>query len=526
VLPGNDVMEVELDVVHLDADRITVDGVIRADGLPIYRLDGATLAAAPAPTATRTTLTRPTPAHGLLDHFDVQGDRGVGHLRLDPAVHPWLDQHRPTLTAAALPLAFAAEVAAEAAQLLAPHRRVVEIAELEASSWVHTADGPVDLIVVAFRAGDAVAVTLSVHEDNPRYPKLSGPKVKMKAVARTVRHEEPWPEPPSVPEVHTPVRHDVRDYYDGGHTFHGPVLQAMTTLHTGGEPGSGVARATLQAGDDRAATGLTELPHGGFVLDPVLLDAATHPMRSGSPEVWHDDLAAGHLAYPVRCEGLKLYGPRPIGAVQLTLQQVPSPSTSLVFDAWLVGPDGPWCSFRWTEAVTPAGPLLGLPAPKRRAMVFDRQPVSDAVVGLPHPEGGWVVRRADLVEPLPGTVVAQCCTDAERATYRALPAEERIGWSVARLAAKEAIRRHLRDRTGRDVHPATLGLLAMRPDRYVLVTCPSLTAQEWVDHLGPTRWHLCIDPGTSEARAWLRPADDRGRPPFAGLAVPATRGDE
>jgi len=518
VLPGNDVMEVELDVVHLDADRITVDGVIRADGLPIYRLDGASLAAAPPPLVHDAPPPPRDPVAALLDSFAVDGDQGVGHLHLDPAVHPWLDQHRPTLTAAALPLAFAAEIAAEAASLLATGHRVVAIPQLEASAWVHTADGPTDLLVAAVRSEETVAVTLSIHEDNPRYPKLSGPKVKMRAVVQLAPPEAGWCAPQEVPPTTTDDEHDVDAYYGGGHTFHGPVLQAMTSLRSG----EGAAEATLAPAADADVLGL---PGHRFVLDPVLLDAATHPMRSGSPEVWHPELGPGHLAYPVRCEGLRLHGPRPSGEVRQVLRQAPSEPDQLVFDVWLLSAEGPWCSFRWVEAITPAGLLLGLPAAERRAMLFDRQPVAHAVVGHRHAEGGWEVDRDDLIEPMEGTVVGQCSSSAERKVWRGLQGPERTAWTLARLAAKGAARAHLQHRLGRDIHPAELSLLAMRADRYVLVSCPALTAQEWVDHLGPTRWHLCVDGDQHRARAWVEPADERGRPPFAGLAVPATRGD-
>ncbi len=510
VLPGNDRMEVELDVVSVDADHITVDGVIRSDGLPIYRLDGATLRRAPLPAVPPLVRpSRPSPVAALLDRFEVTGDQGHGVLRLDPAVHPWLDQHRPTVTAPALPLAFAAEIAAEAAQLLAPGRRVIGLPELDATAWIHTADGPVDLHIVAVRQGDEVAVSLAVHEDNPRYPKLSGLKVRMRAV---VALGEAWHHAPAPLEVDAPDAHDAAAHYAGGFTFHGPVLQAMTALHTG----STGSLATLVTAPDTDVLGLD----AAFVLDPRLLDAATHPMLSGSPEHWHPTLSPGTLAYPVRCEGLRLHGPRPEGQVTLRLRQRSESVDRLVFDVQLWSDRGVWCTFRWHEAIVPAGPFLGLAAPQRRQVLWDHVALPGVTVGR-STERGWQVAASDLVEPLPGSLVGQCCTERELRAYR--DAADREAWAMARLAAKEAIRAHLRQRLGREVHPRHLELLAMRADRYVLLSSPALTAQEWVDHLGPTRWHLCVDATLDAAEAWLQPADDRGRPPFRGLAVPATR---
>ena len=74
------------------------------------------------------------------------GTPAHGALTLDPARFPWLDDHRPTVTVAARPLAFAAEIAAEAAQQLRPEPKVVGLPEAStADAWIHTGDGPTEL---------------------------------------------------------------------------------------------------------------------------------------------------------------------------------------------------------------------------------------------------------------------------------------------------------------------------------------------------------------------------------------------
>jgi hypothetical protein len=244
-------------------------------------------------------------------------------------------------------------------------------------------------------------------------------------------------------------------------------------------------------------------------------------MLSGTPEHWHPSLGGGSLAYPVRCHGLALHGPRPRGEVTATLRQRSTDPSRLVFDVQLAGPEGMWCSFVWEEAVVRAGPLLGLPVDEREAVLWRHEALPHAVIGRTTTDGRWRVGREDLVEPLPGTLVAQCGTEVEHRAWR--EADDRDAFAMGLLAAKEALRAHLRDRLGRDVHPRHLQLLAMRPDRYVLVASPALTAQEWVDHAGPTRWHLVAQPGADEVFAWVEPADGRGTPPFEGWAVPATR---
>ncbi|MEZ4318541.1 MAG: beta-ketoacyl synthase N-terminal-like domain-containing protein [Myxococcota bacterium] len=489
-------MTLELEVTSLTDDEIVFDAVLRGDGLPIYELIdfGITVAeprALPGPA--------PLPARGphvaaLLDTFDVDGSTGTGRLRLDPARFPWLADHCPTVTAPALPMAFAAEIAAEAALQLRPDAVVVGVPVLEAEKWIHTGNGPIDLLVVAVAEGDHVAVSLAVHVDNPRFPKLSGPKVHMKAV---VALGHTWPAAPDIPGTLAgaePVAMSIDAYYGGGLTFHGPSLQGMTDLGIRSPKG---AIATFHTKPDAALNG----PGAPFVLDPLLLDTATHPMVSGEPELWSSEVGPGHLAYPVKAEGMRFYGPRPQGPVTCRLDLVHADGRTLTFDVALVGSAGTWCTFRWTEALVPGGPVLGHDTPTRKAFVWDGQAVPQVSIGARSGER-FRVTAADLVEPIEGTLVGLCCTAAEQAAWR--EATDKRAWELGRFAAKGAVRAWLQDRL-RDVHPRDLDLLDLREDQYIVVGCPVLTAQELIDHLGPTRFHLEVRVQGEVAEAWLTP---------------------
>ena len=162
---------------------------------------------------------------------------------------------------------------------------------------------------------------------------------------------------------------------------------------------------------------------------------------------------------------------------------------------------GVWTTFRWTEAVVDGGPVLGRDPAHIATFAKGRQP-ADVHVGRAV-EGGWEVRAADLVEPIAGTLVRLLCTPREIETWQA--AGDPVAWSVAHLAAKEAVRAHLRESLGRDVHPASLRVLQMRPDRFVVVDASALTAQEQIDHLGPTRFHLRVDQASGRAVARVVP---------------------
>jgi len=489
-------MTVELEVLEIEggeAPRIRCAGLVRADGLPIYAFDDFGLGVAtPRPQAEPPALpSRTAPAAALLDHFDPS--TGRGRLRLDAAQHPWLADHCPTVTVPALPMAFAAEIAAEAAALLHPEKRVIGLPKLDAEQWIHTGEGPVDVLIEAIADGDLVAVTLSVHVDNPRFPALSGPKVHMRA---TVEMGDDWHPPEAAPTIEAPPSQvDVRDYYDGGHTFHGPLLQGMTALHTLGPQG---ATATFATRPDRALLG-ADL---AFVLDPLLLDTATHPMWSAEPERWVEALAPGHLAYPVHAEKMRFFGPRPTGAIQFAMTALASDTRTLRFGVHMGSEAGPWCAFEWTEAVVAAGPLLGRSASERRAFLWEGRALPQITIGEPT-DGGWQVEHEDLIEPLPGTLVRLTCAPVEVAAYRAAP--DRVAWAAARIAAKEALRQWMRERTGLELHPRDLVLLAMRPDRYVVIEAGPLDAQTFSEHLGPTRFTLTVETTATGAAARISP---------------------
>jgi len=483
-----------LDVTEIDLERgiLRGDGVVWADRVPIYAFEGLGVQIAPEPAPEPASDPRRAVA-ALLDGFTARGDQGTGFLRLDPARHPWLADHCPTLVIPAVPLAFAAEIAAEAALRLRPGKKVIGLPQVTAEQWLHTAEGPVELLVAAVAEGDTVAVTLAVHHDNPRFPKLSGPRVHMRAI---VQVGDAWlpadPEPEPLAGAQ-PVELSADAYYAGGLTFHGPVLQGMVDL---GVRGSRGAEATFRTRPDADL-----LPPGSpdFVLDPRLLDTATHPMMSGSPEVWVEGLAHGSLAYPVACDHLRLHGPRPSGEVRCRLDLIDASPEHLVFDVRLSSDDGPWASFRWTESLVQGGPLLGA-NPTRIARFCKAREAAPVHVGRAV-DDGWQVRPDDLVEPIPGTLIRLLCTPAEAA--EAPTDEDAVPWQTARFAAKEALRAWLVEPLGRDVHPAALRLARLRPGRFVVTDATSLTLQEQTDHLHPTRVVVDVrlgDDGTAVAR--------------------------
>jgi 3-oxoacyl-(acyl-carrier-protein) synthase/3-hydroxymyristoyl/3-hydroxydecanoyl-(acyl carrier protein) dehydratase len=451
-------MQVALEVLSLQDGLLLCTGAIRSDGLPIYQFERFGVRVVPPVPALLPPPreVRRQPAAALLDTFEVQADHGIGTLALDPAQHPWLDAHRPTLTAAAVPLAFVAELAAEAAARLSrPGERVVGLPSVQIDRWIQERDGT--LTVVAVREGDHVAVSLAV-----------GAEVRARAIVELgERYAEPEP-PLPLPEERVDI--DGASFFASGLTFHGELLQAMTRLERLGPQG---ARAYLQTRPDAQLLGV---PGVSFELDPLLLDAATHPMCSGEPERWVAGLGPGRLAYPVRIEGLRLHGPRPDGEVEVRLALLPGEPRSLGFAVQLAGAAGPWCSYRWHEVLVPGGPVLGQPAAVRRRFLWDRQGDPRVTIGRSLPGRGWQVRAGDLVEPLAGTLDG---------LYGAR--------GPAQIAAKELVREEVRAALGVEVHPLDIELVELRPGWLLVTELASLRADQYVALLHPTRFAVRVE---------------------------------
>jgi hypothetical protein len=463
--------------------------------MAIYELTGLAVRCADTPAAAPVPLPVRAKAHSaLIDELMVDGDSAVGRVHLDPALHPWLADHAPTLVIPAVPMAFAAEIAAEAALALHPGARIVGLPSVVAEQWIHTGDGPVDLLITAVSDGSHVAVSLAVHHDNAKFPKLSGPKVHMRAVVAVGQHYEDAPAAPAPLNDAVAVDLSATDYYNGGLTFHGPVLQAVQTFHDRGPGGITATFAT------RADSDLLPASSPPFVLDPLLLDAATHPMFSGSPELWNSAIPAGKLAYPVSCDNLRFYSDRPSGDVHAHLVLVHADAQTLVFDVTLTGSTGIWTTFRWTEALVDGGPVLG-GTPESIAR-FAKNRLADRVDVGQLTDDGWLVTAGDLVEPIEGTLVRLLGRPEEIDAWQ--QSDDRVAFACALLSAKQAVRQHIRATLDRDVHPADLRLVRTRNDRFVVAHAAGLTAQEFIEVLAASRFIVTVEPGTTRAVSRVR----------------------
>jgi len=205
----------------------------------------------------------------------------------------------PDLSGLAMaPFALLMELLAETASLIRPAEVLAGIRDLNASRWITFEQPVVTLEITAEQRGpEAVHVTLRDGRSEeplrpiwaegtmlfgPQYPPGSSPHPLV-----------------LVNERHSRWTSD-RLYMDG--LFQGPAFQMLRAIDRTGENG---ATATLETAPRNAL--LSDLSDPGFLLDPVLLDAATQVMFAWSQE----QLDPTADVFPFRLDALDCFGPPP-----------------------------------------------------------------------------------------------------------------------------------------------------------------------------------------------------------------------
>lgn len=200
-----------------------------------------------------------------------------------------------------VPLTFSMEILAGGGSLLFPGRLLTGMKEVRAYRWIGLDNGSRTLQVHAKMKG-ANEAHVRISDADPLDPTVIRPGMPL--IEGTMVFGERYPAPSAPMELklekERPSRWAGKDLYEG-FMFHGPTLQAVERMELWGENG---ATATLKA------MPLEPLfkefpPDGGFLSDPVVLDAAGQAIA-----YWTSDhLETGFHIFPFRLEELTLYGP-------------------------------------------------------------------------------------------------------------------------------------------------------------------------------------------------------------------------
>ncbi|MBI2677231.1 MAG: polyketide synthase dehydratase domain-containing protein [Candidatus Koribacter versatilis] len=364
------------------------------------------------------------------EHFESQlvlGLEGNPFLR-DHALLRVPQELKPTADCLpTIPFTFEAEILAEAAALLAPELRLDTLHDMEATRWISIEDGAaLELQVRARRTGHEVSVELT--------PAGQGRPV-FRGKATLASDTMPAPPPLEVPPLDR-TQHTAQEFYQRGPLFHRELYQVIANFH--GETGGAIS-ADLRVTDPAAMSDRA----GSMLLEPVLLDAAGQLLA-------YCALQEGWAVFPQRLGKLRCFGERPAAGslVRANMRFRKLDARRLHADVDLLRPDGAlWMRMEAWQPWRVLWPkdLLRYRDDRCDGFIAERVATAEGMV--------FRARRADLGDMNPEWVARLYLRGDEWKTYRKRP---RLDWLLGRVAAKDAIRTLVREKTGKLLHPLEL----------------------------------------------------------------------
>lgn len=341
VVPQDRVTVIEVDITDAEPGYAVAEAWLSVDGRTIYHATG----------------------------LGVQAHAASGFEELlDPAVEPWLTDHRPTWTVPALPMMSVVDRLTAAAG-----RPIAGLREVSLTRWI-VLDRPVRL------RGHASSTTVELEHD--------GEVVASATIADRTESPDQLdrladPEPAELP-------------YPRGAVFHGPAFHYLTALTLGSNGASG----TLEASHGT-------VPRGR--LHQGLLDATLHVIPHDELWRWSDQIRPGYVGYPYRLPRMDFFGDLPaVGRLNVEARFAGFDGGAEIlptFDVQVFDGERLLLAYRLVEVLVPLGPLAGLGSRERAAFLRDRAYVPGA--GLSICEHGVTRLRVEDLEALewfPGTV--------------------------------------------------------------------------------------------------------------------------
>jgi acyl transferase domain-containing protein/phosphopantetheinyl transferase len=380
-----------------------------------------------------------------------------------------------------LPLSMSLEMMAAAAAQLLPGQLLAGIKDIQAHDWIVVADRFLDLETTARvnpRVPGEVKVELRVQKTDSKQP--GGPQL---AVEGTMVFADAYPEAPPAgvfqPGLEAPFSVSPAQFYPEA-LFHGPSLRCIARLLAMGSQG---AEAILQV--PAQAHLLNGAAHPGFLADPVLLDGAGQVVG-----LWAaSNLEKYFVIFPTGLEEVRFYAPPRESGAPLTCRAQVALKGSGYLDSQieLVNRDGSLQArlrgLKHQRAIIPTilhhfrgsrEVMLSSPWPEplkpfngAKAMVCCR--LSQDILDFDNPE----------VQIWRDGVAYAVLSRRERQDWAGLarPKKRCTEWLLARIVAKEAVRRLVKERAGLEVWSADIEI---RPDEHGK---PQVHG-EWLKELG------------------------------------------
>ena len=394
------------------------------------------------------------------------GESLVARCRIDIETYPFLRDHTlgrdistSDTTLAGFPIVpFTAlmEMMAEAASALSPGRVLVGMSDVRVNRWAAVDEGPLALELHADR----------IDSTNTRVTILDQALLELGPIAEGVmRLGDRYPDSPiadtSALEDEAPFRFPPDRLYETA-MFHGPAFRGVRAIDGVGAAG---ARATLEALEPRSllAPGQT----GRFVTDFVLLDQPGQVVGFWAAQRFDRRF----FVLPLRLTSLELYGPAPAAGTRLTCHARIGIEGEQELRSTLdvVGADGRlWARFEgWDDRRLDLPPvahqmlLHPATASLSRPWPLAADAGSEVVafrIGLDAFPAGWLNLHGGLWRRV---IAALVLGKEERAIWRTakMPEARRLEWLFGRIAAKDAVRDHLRRRYSLDLCPADVEIL-------------------------------------------------------------------
>ncbi|MCA9185981.1 MAG: polyketide synthase dehydratase domain-containing protein [Planctomycetales bacterium] len=372
-----------------------------------------------------------------------------------------------------VPMTFTLEMIAEVCERLLPSRKIIGFKNVRLLRWLALAEDPTTVQVTAKRAPVTDALSNLVTDEflvevRQIEGSTAGTANKWTAAVATVMM---GPQLPPAPESEMRL-HDERASSISlevlyNNLFHGEAFQGVRSLDAVSGEGMHASIEVLPRHQLFASQ-----PDCRFVLDPVLMDVAMHPMAA-----WHLEFPdqEGRILLPVGIDRVEFYdGMLPVGTTLSSISRSTKETTrQFTHDFDVVRPDGRlWCRFsgchyyrfylpfhefnfhgpkdvyflsQEAEWTLPddwrAGPEQGRQSPKASCMLLD----------VP----------TDLQNPsMQVAAVAVMLSEREQKSYRELqlPVDRQTEWLFRRAVGKDAVRQHWRARSGERMFMADVEL--------------------------------------------------------------------
>jgi acyl transferase domain-containing protein len=390
---------------------------------------------------------------------------------LDPSEDRYLKDHTFSRGISALdpdllplpvmPLTMTLETMAQAAALLAPGRPLLGMRDVRAYRWVAVDGDLMALRVVARRrlAESGLEFDVQVHESGP--PGTNRPTIPVAEGTMIFgdSHPESVTAGPFLLAGEQPTSRPPEQFYEEI-LFHGPSFRGLFAVDGLSDEG---VRARLEVLPSNGLFRSTSRP--SLLVDPVLLDLAGQAIGYWATEQFGD----GYIYLPFRLDELTCFdSPLPAGERPEFRARITRSADGLLRADWeIVRGDGRvWARCRGWEDRCFEMPrrIISFMYSPRDSMLSDLWPPGERApaefaasrafrIGLDRfPKGFFTALGAMWERTLAYTVLAP----SEREEWRSLevPAPERIGWLLGRIAAKDAVRDELRRRCGIVLCPA------------------------------------------------------------------------